>query len=475
MIPLIANSLWFASCLPEAAAFRRATHDVAGAQRRVLRRITGFDHVVEFQERVPFSNEAGTPREPVIHRVPTSGTTGPTKLIPYTRSLLAEFQRGISSWIADLFAHNPGMLNGRSYWAISPVAGEAETFSDDTEYLGRAGWLARATLAVPPTVRHIQDMHEWRRETLRHLTACRDLTFISVWHPSFLTLLLEGINEPSRLWPKLRVISCWADAAAEIPATELARLFPEATIQPKGLIATEGFVSFPLWGRDGAALALRSHFFEFLGDDAKVKLAHELVAVSEYSVVLTTGGGLRRYRLHDRVCVTGFEKECPLLRFVGKETHVSDHFGEKVNERHVQKALDAIGVEWAFALVACEGDAYTLFIETTANDDQLLTSAERLETALQENVHYRYCRQLGQLQSAQVFRISRDGRSTWLMEWARRGRQLGDIKPLVLSRENGWASVFPGRYLNAREAVNREAINPVEQRAMTRPSSDILR
>ena len=447
MRPIIANSLWFASCLPAAAAFHRATRDVAGAQRRVLQRITGYDSVAEFQERVPLSDEPGVPRKPVIRRVPTSGTTGPTKLIPYTRSLLAEFQHGIAPWIADLFAHNPGMLVGKSYWAISPVAQEAEGFADDTEYLGRAGCLARATLAVPAAVRHIRDMDEWRRETLRHLMACRDLTFISVWHPSFLTLLLEGVDEPAKLWPELRVISCWGEAP------ELARLFPGTTIQSKGLIATEGFVSLPLWGRDGAALAVRSHFFEFLDDAGKAKLAHELRVGGEYSVVLTTGGGLYRYRLHDRVRVMGFERECPLLRFVGKETLVSDHFGEKVSEGHVHTALERIGLDAALVLVACEGRSYTLFAETRENDDRLLVAAGQVEAALQQNVHYRYCRQLEQLQPVRAFRIVGDGQTTWLAEHSRRGWRLGEVKPQLLSRHGGWSQVFSGTYLDAKEAA----------------------
>ena len=443
VIPLVANTLWFASCLPEAAAFWRATRDVAGTQRRVLRRITGFDNVAEFQERVPLSDQPGVPREPVIRRVPTSGTTGPTKFIPYTRSLLAEFQRGIAPWIVDLFAHYPGMMAGKSYWAISPVAAEAEGFADDTEYLGRAGWLARATLAVPASVRYIRDMDAWRSETLRHLMVCRDLTFISVWHPSFLTLLLEGVDEPARLWPKLKVISCWGDA------TELAAMFPQAQIQSKGLIATEGFVSLPLWGRAGAALAVRSHFFEFLDDDGKARLAHELTVGREYSVVLTTSGGLYRHRLYDRVRVMGFERECPLLRFVGKETLVSDHFGEKVSEEHVRAALR---ISTRFAMVARDGNAYTLFVEATEDDGRLRFIAERLDAALQSNIHYRYCRQLGQLGPVRVFRVASRGRETYLEESRRRGQRLGNVKPSVLRVDTGWSTVFIGSFVEACQA-----------------------
>lgn len=430
MMPLIANSLWFASCLPAAAAFARALRDVAGAQSRALRRITGHREVEDFRRRFPLTDTIGTPRQPVTHHVPTSGTTGPTKRVPYTRSLLREFRAGIAPWVVDLFGHHPAMLAGRSYWAISPVAAEAEPFADDTEYLGRTGWLTRSALAVPPSVRHIPDIGRWRRQTLRHLVACRDLTFISIWHPSFLTLLLEEVDRPARLWPRLRVISCWGDAP------ELARLFPGVTIQPKGLIATEGFVSLPLCGRPGAALAVRSHFYEFIDDLGRPWLAHQLAAGREYSVVLTTGGGLNRYRLYDRVRVTGFEHQCPLLSFVGKENNVSDHYGEKVSECQVRAAMD--GVQARFLMVACEGRAYTVYIES----DDPADIGRRLETALMENVHYRYCRSLGQLDPVRVVRIARNAQSRYLAACRQRGQRLGNVKPVLLQRTGGWQRVF---------------------------------
>ena len=65
------------------------------------------------------------------------------------------------------------------------------------------------------------------------------------------------------------MISCWADAAGAAPAAALASRFPSAVLQPKGLLATEGFVSLPLAAAGGAVLSARSHFFEFFeaGDE----------------------------------------------------------------------------------------------------------------------------------------------------------------------------------------------------------------
>lgn len=440
-------------------AFHRATHNVTRAQQDVLAAIlqssSGYRKirdVREFQECVPLSDEPGITDEPVLHSVPTSGTTGAVKFIPYTATLLKQFQRGIAPWVCDLFRHNPAMLLGRSYWAISPVAQESEAFADDTAYLGNSGRWVRSVLAVPPGVRHIRDVPEWKRETLRHLRACRDLTFISVWHPSFLTLLLEGIPDPARLWPKLRVISCWADAMAAEPAAELASLFPNVEIQPKGLIATEGFVTLPLWKRSGAAIALRTHFFEFLDRHGVPHLAQEIEQGSDYSVVLTTAGGLYRYQLHDRVQVTGFEDECPLLRFLGKEDHVSDWCGEKVSEELVCTAL--AGVSARFLLVACEANAYTIFVEPNAETRADLSAlASVVEDRLQQNVHYRYCRSLGQLQEARVFRIRESAFARYMEECHRRGQRLGDVKPMLLRRDSGWAKVFDGAFVERQKKL----------------------
>lgn len=51
--------------------------------------------------------------------------TQASKLIPYTTSLKAEFQRGLGAWIADLYAGKPTLMSGRAYWSITPPAAPA--------------------------------------------------------------------------------------------------------------------------------------------------------------------------------------------------------------------------------------------------------------------------------------------------------------------------------------------------------------
>ena len=420
-----ANGLWLASAAPAAMAFRAGLHRVAEVQRAMV----GDAHL--FRERHPirkWEEQQLVLDEPVERWEETSGSSGAKKRIPYTRTLRRQLHRAIAPWIVDLFASEPRAFAGEAYWSISPGA------ESDEEVLGPIQRrLVRAVQAVPSSVRLRNE--NFREETLRHLKRCRTLSLISVWHPSFLDLLV-GDLDTEKTWPNLRVISCWADANAAAPAAALARKFPHAAIRPKGLLSTEGFVTIP-W--DGAhVLAYRSHFYEFR-DGAAVKLAHELEIGKRYDVILTTGGGLVRYDTEDIVEVTGYREQAPVLRFIGRAHHVSDHFGEKLNEIFVRERMQTAlrDTPHTFAMLACDGNAYVLYIETEAAVDAAVAA---LETALRESYHYDQARRLGQLAPLRVARV-RDGASTYLRVKSAR-QSLGDIKIPALDREQGWGERF---------------------------------
>jgi hypothetical protein len=232
-------------------------------------------------------------------------------------------------------------------------------------------------------------------------------------------------------------------------------------MQAKGLIATEGFVSLPLAGRDGAALAVRSHFFEFapvdsggVVDETAPFLAHELEPGRRYAVILTTAGGLYRYRLDDVVEVIAREGECPLIRFIGRSGYVSDWFGEKLHEAHAGDVLREAFVSVrpdvtpAFAMLACDRDrrpaAYVLYVDCEADDSTLARVAATIDDRLRANFHYDYARLLGQLGPVGVFR-ARDAARTYLATAIAEGRRAGDVKPLALDRRDGWSARFTGR------------------------------
>ena len=67
-------------------------------------------------------------------------------------------------------------------------------------------------------------------------------------------------------------------------------------------------VSLPLCAHQTSVLSLQSHFFEFAPATEptdRTCLAHELSIGKRYGVIVTTGGGLYRYRTGDIVTVEG--------------------------------------------------------------------------------------------------------------------------------------------------------------------------
>ena len=171
-------------------------------------------------------------------------------------------------------------------------------------------------------------------------------------------------------------------------------------------------------------------------------LLHELEADQVYEVVVTTGGGLYRYQMEDRVQVTGRVRATPSVRFLGKHDHLSDRCGEKLREDFVSAALGRVcgelDVHPCFALLAPEGRGYALFVEAPAVPEGL---AEALDAALQAHADYRYARDLGQLREVRVCRVE-NGLARYLERATARGQRLGDVKPLALSPLDGWRAWF---------------------------------
>ncbi|HSF38292.1 MAG TPA: GH3 auxin-responsive promoter family protein, partial [Thermoanaerobaculia bacterium] len=355
------NLPWLAVNAPGYARFRAALSHPEEVQRAILfgylrenaetafGRAHGFSAirtVEEFQERVPLSDwEDVAPwvdriasgetrvltRAPVRALETTSGSSSAAKLIPYTAAMQREIRRAVAPWVFDLYRHRPGLARGCAYWSITPVTFEEERetsavrvgFEEDSEYLG-GFWrrLVDSTLAVPGAVRRARDVETFRSTTLLYLLRRADLTLISVWHPSFLTLLMEALpglwktllkdvergastvagplrplprraaelrrlhpEETTRIWPRLGLLSCWGDGHAALHLPELARRFPGVEIQPKGLLATEAFVTIPFEGK--APLAIRSHFYEFIPEGGeRPRLAQEIEPGGVYSVVV---------------------------------------------------------------------------------------------------------------------------------------------------------------------------------------------
>ncbi|PKL48221.1 MAG: hypothetical protein CVV42_10585 [Candidatus Riflebacteria bacterium HGW-Riflebacteria-2] len=363
----------------------------------------------------------------------------------------------------------------------------------------------------------------WRYITVLMLLRCQGLRLLSLWNPTFFTSLINDINEwsdelaadlragtccpekigaqvsgdlipfcsramPQRaellktaiaalragqpdefaagLWPKLAMISSWSEAEAAGGAAQLRAYFPRQTWQTKGLLATEGAVTLPIWSASAPVLAARSAFFEFEeGEEGngELRLAHELETGCRYRVIMTTFGGLYRYRLHDIVEMRGWWRKLPCLAFIGKEAMVCDLSGEKLSAAHVKNILAALPGRFVSAFIAPEkpsAPALPGYLLVAAQSETSLIQAElatKLESALCENIHYRWSREAGQLQAARVLLLPVSPDRLNQLRQKRieeEGGALSTAKHGVLSRRSGWkdwlASQFSGQPCRGR-------------------------
>ncbi len=368
----------------------------------------------------------------------TSGTSAGAKWIPVTDGLREEFGRGLAGWFHGWRRRCPAVFDGRAYWALSPPGFKPETsacglpvgmdsdaayFSDDIGG-ALADWLVVPNFGGDPAMVF--------HETAEALLAERDLSVVSVWSPTFLLGIDAALRELKRdfawrgVWPKLALVSCWADASSSIWIPELRKRLDGISIEPKGLLATEGVTSFPDDIDGTPRLAHECHYHEFLDADSGFTEVLDLRIGGTYEVLITTGGGLFRYRGGDLVRVRGMGPDgWPRLAFVGRTGVVSDLVGEKLNDAQVIAAMSACGAH-GFLAADESRPGYDLWVEDVAG-------AAGLIRQLRKNPYFDQALSLGQLGPVEVRSLREGWRDKLVLRLAKtRGCRIGDVKLPVL-------------------------------------------
>jgi hypothetical protein len=342
------------------------------------------------------------------------------------------------------------------------------SLQDDSEYLdGWLRWLLHPFLISPANLHHLKTAEEFKRQLCLALLQAEQLETISIWSPTFLKIHLDYIQthrtelrqslklsaerdrflcEPeipwTKLWPELKLISCWDSACAADPAQFLRDLFPGVMVQGKGLLATEAPMTIPLIAAQGCVPVLDEVFFEFEDESGEIYLLQNLQIGQEYNIILSQKGGLYRYRIGDRVRVTHYYLNTPCLEFLGRDHSTSDLVGEKLNEEFVSSALKELGLEGTsfqcLVPATTPEPHYILLLDQVNTPTSALTPsalpeviAQQLEQFLQQSPHYRHARLLGQLSPVQVL-VSQQIPEILTSQRMASGKKWGDIKHSLL-------------------------------------------
>jgi len=446
--------------------------------------IADYDDLAPWIERQARTEDRVLVPGPVRFYERTSGSSGGAKDVPYGDAFWKTFQHAFSLWLGDLLLHGPRLETGRSWISVSPwtspgastALGVRVGLDDDGEYVrGWLGALLRLFWTVPSSVRAVSDPGDYKLVVAAHLLADEDLEIVSIWNPTLFLLLLDTMSARSAellssvargearagalrfplrrasarrleilrgalaardwpsVWPRLKWISCWDMGEAARPAAALAKLFPGALLQGKGHLATESVVTLPWIGANACVPLVDAVFFEFEGADGRVRRLHELEERAEYALIVTPEGGFARYRLGDRVRVSGRFLGTPTLELAGRCDDVSDLVGEKLDASFVSAALNEL----------CAGSAFRTLVPVQEADrpgryalvlDHGACSAEDLDAALRRSPLYAHARALGQLDAPTVS-VRLDAAERFGRFYADRGARWGGVKAASLVRD----------------------------------------
>jgi hypothetical protein len=353
----------------------------------------------------------------IVRYQPTSGSSHKIKWIPYNNQQIRAFDRSISVWMYELYSKYPRIKGGTHYWSISWLPDEYrnEFSNDDSEILAPIKkTLYQRIFAVPSSVASTDTLEQSLNETAKALIKAKDLTLISVWSPTFLISIFDTIirlrpefktySDVLSLWPKLALVSFWDTSTSKFFADKIKAIFKEAKVssvqfEGKGLWSTEAVVTIPY--DHTYILSYRSHYYEFYHlNDSKVLKSWELKVNDEVSPIVTTQNGLLRYKMNDKLVVTGFKNDVPVLTFL-ERIQDSDMVGEKLSTQFLTQLLseEEVTSSMFIAVANPKIKSHPYYILLTS-DKKL--AVHQIEKKLNQSFHYKLARDLNQLGELEV-------------------------------------------------------------------------
>ncbi len=382
----------------------------------------------------------------------TSGTTAEPKYIPVTQRVLAEWRRGWNVWgLKALLDHQDCVLR-HIVQVTSPMEDHLSPSGVPCGAItgllaATQKRLVRRFYTSPLAIASIKDSLA-KYYTIMRLAIPKDVAWLVTANPATLLLLARTADEhkeslirdihdgtlsqgmqvdpairkalaprltadprraaglesivrqhgrmlPRAYW-RVGFVAHWTGGTMGLYAPQFKPLYGDVPARDIGLIASEGRMSIPMEdGTPGGILAVTTQFFEFIpadeygGEKPSVLRSDDVCEGEEYFLLLTNGSGLYRYDVGDRVRVTGWVGQAPIIEFLSRDAHTSSMSGEKLTEDQVVKAMESLCgagesvVDFVLAPRWSEVPRYRLYVEAESAR-RVADLANRMDRALCE-------------------------------------------------------------------------------------------
>jgi len=373
----------------------------------------------------------------------TSGTTAPSKYIPFSREMFAANRRAALDLTSCYLSANrrSRLFRGKLLY----MAGNTEL--TDLGSGVKSGDMSAITLRyrpnylspfIAPDAATAALPWEEKLESLAALLLSdpeiRGISGVPPWIILLLKRCAELGGAPlGELLPHLELI-IHGGTSMKPYRREFGELFPKGAPHFLELLpSSEAFMAFQMLGEEQMRLApFYGVFFEFVpceelddrgrpAPDARCVPLEEIETGRRYAVILTTCAGLWRYHIGDTI---RFSSRAPLfIEFTGRDKFL-DRFEEKVTQGEVEEAVAALngsaGVDIREFIVGPEITGRR-HLWVLAMGDQWAGSpvdlAERLDRSLiGMNADYRTFRAQGRINSPQVLLVAEDEIYRWSKE-----------------------------------------------------------
>ncbi len=398
------------------------------------------------------------PREKIMMFALTSGTTADPKHIPVTYPFYKEYQRGWNIWGLKALLDHPESILRSILQVTSPMDDEQTEGGYPAGAItgllaAMQKRIIRKYYPAPLCAAYIRD-HESRYYVLTRLGVPVDVSWIVTASPATVLRLARTadehrqvlirdihdggigpefdvpdeirkelaprlrpnptrarelerlVEEHGRLLPKqywrLDFLANWRGGTMGLYLQDYPEWFGDIPVRDIGLLSSEGRMCIPLEdGTPSGVLEVTSQFFEFIpaeeyeSEKPTVLRAHELVEGEEYFLIVTTSSGLYRYDMGDRVRVTGWFHQAPMIEFLCKGSHISSMTGEKLTERQVVGAVDKVNTSgrwrignFVMAPRWATPPYYVFHVEKTEGGDASLLARAVDEELRRSNIEY---------------------------------------------------------------------------------------